>query len=270
MNHSSQSSPVAIPRSHKKVMYSRGREYHIFISLPAGPPPPDGFPVIYVLDANSVFGTITEAVRAQSRFPERTGVYPAIIAGIGYPTDAPFHPARHYDFTQPVPRSELPPSPDGSEWPEQGGAEAFLSFIEEELKPVMAEEFPVNSGQSTLFGHSLGGLFVLFALFTRPGSFQTYVAGSPSISWNEQALLEREQRFCELWSQDKPVRLMLSAGELERSHESGVNSKAKALADRLTALGQDGLSVQYNEFANENHMSVLPVLVSRAIRFAAK
>src|SRR5690606_34171859 len=127
--------------------------------------PPAGFPVIYVLDANSVFGTVTEAVRAQSRFPARSGVDPAIVVGIGYATDAPFHPDRHYDFTLPVPAHELPPHPDGGSWPGQGGSAAFLQFIERELKPQIERDFPVDTSRQTIFGHSLGGLFVLTALF---------------------------------------------------------------------------------------------------------
>ncbi|CAG7641336.1 Ferri-bacillibactin esterase BesA [Paenibacillus solanacearum] len=260
---------VVIPRSQRRVMMYRGREYHIFISTPVEPPPPSGFPVIYLLDANSVFGTMTEAIRAQSRFPERTGVYPAIVVGIGYDTEMPFHPSRHYDFTLPVPRSQLPPSPDGKEWPEQGGAKAFLTFIEEVLKPTIARDFPVDASKQTLFGHSLGGLFVLFALFTQPYGFHNYIAGSPSIIWNEQKLLEKERLLAGLLQDNRQIRLLLAAGELEHTHASLVNAKAQALAERMSAIGNDGLAVEYREFANESHISVLPVLISHAIRFAS-
>ncbi|MFH5182388.1 alpha/beta hydrolase [Paenibacillus sp. TAB 01] len=261
---------VVIPRSQKRIVTHQGREYHIFISVPAEAPPPTGFPVIYLLDANSVFATMTEAVRAQSRFPARTGVWPAIVVGIGYDTEAPFHPSRHYDFTLPVPRSELPPSPDGKEWPEQGGAEAFLAFIEETLKPIIANEFPVDTAKQSLYGHSLGGLFVLFALYTRPYSFQNYVAGSPSIYWNERMLQEQELLLSGRLLETNQVRLLLAAGELERTHESLVNAKAQALAERLSLVAPGRLSVEYNEFANENHISVLPVLISQAIRFVMR
>lgn len=73
--------------------------------------------MIYLLDANSVFGTMVEAMRMQSRRPEKTGVVPAVIVGIGYETDAPFDPGRYYDFTLPVPPAELPERPDGRTGP---------------------------------------------------------------------------------------------------------------------------------------------------------
>lgn len=261
---------VTIPRTHKKVLLSRGREYHIFISTPVEAPPEEGFPVIYLLDANSVFGTMTEANRLQSRTPAKTGVYPSIIVGIGYPTEMPFHEQRHYDFTSPVPVSELPASPDGREWPEIGGAADFLTFIEEEVKPVIEKEFRIDRNNQTIFGHSLGGLFVLHALFSNPYGFQNYIAGSPSIHWNERVLLEKERQFPELLNEKKDVRLLIAMGELEASHPSQMSKKAKELFTRLSAPSDQKVTVEYREFTNENHVSVLPVLISQSIRFASK
>ncbi|TKC16775.1 alpha/beta hydrolase [Robertmurraya kyonggiensis] len=260
---------ASLPNSHRWVMSSKGssRDYQISVAFPSEEPPPQGFPIIYLLDGNSVFGTMVESVRLQSRIPARTGIGPAMVVGIGYETDAPFHLNRHYDYTLPVAASELPPSFDGKGWPDQGGADLFLSFIEEELKPYIEQQYPVNKERQILFGHSLGGLFTLHTLFTKPESFQTYIAGSPSIAWNERLLLEEEKGFYpkfDLIKQEK--HLFLSAGELERSHESKVNEKAEELAKRLS----NHIDVVYEEFANENHISVLPVLISRAIRFSLK
>lgn len=82
------SNVFTIPGTEVRMMSScnENRTYHIFISKPSTPPPPAGYPVIYLLDANSVFGTMTEAVRIQGRRPEKTGVIPAVIVGIGYET----------------------------------------------------------------------------------------------------------------------------------------------------------------------------------------
>ena len=263
---------VAIPNTTKKIVYSGGREYHLFISVPLTPPPEAGFPVIYLLDANSVFGTMTEAIRAQSSFPERTGVEPGIVVGIGYPTESPFHPARHYDFTFPVPQTELPAHPEGSEWPEQGGNAAFLSFLAHECKPLVEREYPINPDRQAIFGHSLGGLFVLTALFTQPYQFQTYIAGSPSIHWNERILLEKERAFSALLTeQDKPIRLLIGLGELETRQGTWGSKKAEQMATRLSSsIDTEKLSVEYMEFPGEHHVSVLPALISRAIRFALK
>ncbi|SEG46850.1 alpha/beta hydrolase [Paenibacillus sp. UNC499MF] len=271
---------VTMPRSEQRTMRSRAenREYRIFIAVPEGEPPASGFPVVYVLDANSVFGTMVEAVRVQSRAPQRTGVIPAIVVGIGYPTDGPFHPARHYDFTRDIRVDELPFKLRDGERPEHGGAEAFMAFIEEELKPAIEETYCIDRRRQTIFGHSLGGLFVLHLLFARPEAFQCYVAGSPSIHWNKRVLLEEEQAFASKLSASagqptgKPVdiKVFLAIGELEKSHHTGGGENASELCERLSALAACGVEAEYKDFEGEGHVSVLPPLISRAVRFALR
>ncbi|MDA7025409.1 alpha/beta hydrolase [Bacillus sp. CLL-7-23] len=263
-------SPVTIPGAQQRLMRSRegNRDYRIFIAKPSEEPPPTGYPVIYLLDGNSVFGTMVEAVRMQARRPEKTGVIPALIVGIGYQTDAPFDQRRIYDFTLPVSKDELPPRPDGREWPASGGAETFLSFIENDLKPQIEREFKIDKNRQTIFGHSLGGLFVLQALFRNPGLFQTYIAGSPSIHWNRSFFANEADFISRLQKTNLKVDVLLGAGELEKNHQCRMNDNAKTLANRLSALEKFGVRAEFTEFKGEGHITVLPVLISRALRFA--
>ncbi|MCR8641646.1 alpha/beta hydrolase [Paenibacillus sp. N1-5-1-14] len=260
-----------MPRSKEWQMVAKesGREYRIFVASPSEVPPPSGFPVIYMLDGNAIFGTMVEAVRVQSRRPEKTGVTPAVIVGIGYPTDEPFNPARFYDFTMPTEPSELPKSYDGSPWPEMGGAESFFQFIEQDLKPRIESMCNIDKNRQSIWGHSLGGLFVLQTLFNHSTSFQTYIAGSPSIHWNKSRIREMEQHFTEqLKLNPHKIDLLITAGELEQSHPSRMNEYAKALAERLFGYADCGMHVEYKEFEGEGHVSVLPGLISRTARFA--
>lgn len=261
---------VGIPRAEQWTMRSRAenRAYRIMVAQPEGDPPPSGYPVIYLLDGNSVFGTMVEALRLQSRRPDKTGVSPAVIVGIGYETEASYSPDRFYDYT-PLPNTELTHRSDGARLPEQGGAAAFFQFIEAELKPQIAGEFRIDPSRQTIFGHSLGGLFVLYALFTKPGAFRHYIAGSPSIHWNKEYLLEQERIFAAR-VQEKPVsvRLLLGFGEQEKSHVSRNAESARELAERLSSLTELGVCAVYKEFEDEGHVSVLPILISRALRFA--
>lgn len=261
---------VGIPRAEQWTMRSRAenRAYRIMVALPEGEPPPSGYPVIYLLDGNSVFGTMVEAVRLQSRRPDKTGVTPAIIVGIGYETEASYAPDRFYDYT-PLPNTEFTHRSDGAKLPEQGGAAAFFQFIEEELKPQIASEFRIDPSRQTIFGHSLGGLFVLYALFTKPEAFRHYIAGSPSIHWNKEYLLEQERAFtARVREEPVNVRLLLGVGEQEKSHVSRNCESASELAKRLSSLSDWGVSAVYKEFEDEGHVSVLPILISRALRFA--
>lgn len=265
-----------------------GAEFRIFVSHPAATPPPEGYPVICVLDANAVFGTMTEAVRMQSARPEATGVQPALVVGIGYPTDLPLDLERRtFDYTPDVDRAALSARPDGSEWPPTGGAGAFLDFIETELKPAIASEHPIDPRRQILFGHSFGGLFTLYALFHRPGAFQTYIAGSPSIWFGKRAILEAEREFAAgLGDGLHDLSVMIAVGALEQTlsaqerltpggsrraawiEENRMVGNARELAERLGRLASRGVRVAYEEFPGENHVSVIPPLVSRALRFA--
>ncbi|MFS0838912.1 alpha/beta hydrolase [Paenibacillus sp. 1P03SA] len=267
---------VEIPNTGQHVMRSSktNLSYRIMTALPPGPPPSAGYPVFYVLDGNSVFATAVEAVRVQCRRPEVTGVKAALVVGIGYPTDEPFHPQRYYDYT-PEKTAKYTRKPDGTVLPEQGGAAAFLDFIQEELKPAIEREYPIDRLNQTIMGHSLGGLFVLHALFTRPDYFRTYIAGSPSIHWNREWLEERERLFTSALDAGSlhgraGVRALIAMGELENAHPSGNYGMAREMAARLSKLESRGLTAQWHSFEEEGHVSVLPGLISRGLRFASR
>lgn len=264
-------SPVSIPRSEQYKVYSRveNREYRIYVAKPAEEPPPGGYPVLYLLDANAVFGTVVEAIRLLSLLP--LGFSSAVVVGIGYETDAPLHDNRYYDFTLPTEPSVLPARDDGTTWPETGGAEAFLNFIETELKPEIEGKFKIDRTHQTIIGFSLGGYFALHVLFTRPETFQTYLVGSPSIWWNNNHLLEEEKQFvARLLKEKHPVRVFLGVGELERNHPARMTENAEEMAARLAGLAKQGIEITFKEFEGEDHISVGQGFLSRALRFALK
>jgi predicted alpha/beta superfamily hydrolase len=165
-----------------------------------------------------------------------------------------------------------------------GGADRFLAFLEEDLKPLVGREFPVHPERQALFGHSFGGLFALHVLFTRPAAFRTYVAASPSITWGEPAIGQAERRFVET-CHDGPVRLLVTVGEYEQKlapyersagkaaereaylQEFRMIDQARALVGRLNGLQRPGLVAEFKEYAGEGHMSLVPSAMSHSLRF---
>ncbi|NGZ74344.1 alpha/beta hydrolase [Saccharibacillus alkalitolerans] len=249
---------------------AEGREYRILMSVPECEAPARGYPVIYMLDGHAVFNTVLDAERAQSRRSDKTGVCPSVIVGIGYPSRLPFSPERQYDYTLPVPAGNLPASPDGRPRPEHGGADAFLRFIEEALKPRIERELPIDRGRQTLFGHSLGGLFALHVLFTRPDAFRCYIAGSPSLHWAQPLIREEEALFARRLREEKlELNLLIALGELEGGAPFHSAQNARALHERLEELREFGLNAKFRVFEEENHGSTLPALVSPMLRTAA-
>ncbi|MNH41466.1 Ferri-bacillibactin esterase BesA [compost metagenome] len=73
-------------------------------------------------------------------------------------------------------------------------------------------------------------------------------------------------------SQDEkqPIQALIAVGELEKHHFSGMNANAQVFVDELAPCRELGMRVEFYEFEGESHISVLPVLISRAVRFALK
>lgn len=243
-----------------------GRSYHIFIAEPVGPTPEAGYPVLYSLDANASFGTLAEAIRLQSRRPH--GISPAVIVSIGYDSKDPIvTKERFYDYTVQADETELPTRPDGSSWPETGGAEDFLIFIEQELKPEIEAKYMIDRSKQALYGHSLGGFFVLYTLFTRPASFGRYIAASPSIWWKNHILYQiwngRKEQIEKI---DNGVELFIGIGSEEKA---SMVKDAKALYEMIKADSQEVQLTLY-EVHGEGHVSLLPSLISPILRFITK
>ncbi|MCM3785392.1 alpha/beta hydrolase-fold protein [Neobacillus mesonae] len=273
METGTQAKPVTLSQTKEWIMQSRfnGLHYRISVYCPAEKPPAEGFPIIYTLDGNATFVMASEMIRIQSVRREKTGVVPAIVVSIGYDINDPFPPRRHYDLTMPAPASELPEMPGGRSRPEQGGAMEFMSYIEEQLKSEIEQLYPVDTSKQMIIGHSLGGLFVLNMLFTRPGTFHTYIAGSPSIHWNPSYMAEQEKAWIKALQDGEQdpldVRVLVAVGELEGNFKIPMINNARAQAERLSALSEFGVHTVYKEFEGENHSSILPVLINRALRF---
>ncbi len=155
-----------------------GPGHRLFLAVPKGAPPAGGWPVLYLLDGNAAFDFLTV---------EHLALAPGLVlAGVGYDTDRQFaRELRTFDYTAPDgPGDGIRPDPvhPGRM---AGGAAQFLDRLCGPLRAAAEEGLPVDPARRTLWGHSFGGLFVLYALLTRPAAFARYAAISPSIWWDE-------------------------------------------------------------------------------------
>ncbi|WP_277810081.1 alpha/beta hydrolase [Chromohalobacter canadensis] len=247
--------------------------YRISLWMPPGQPPEAGWPVIYVLDANALFATFVEAILRGSRRPDATGIGAAAVVGIAHEGDELFATERRYrDYTF-GPSTLVPAS-------QAGGGEAFLTFIVDQLAPGLREEFALDGARQVLFGHSLAGYFVLYALMARPGAFRTFAAISPSIWWDEAGLHERMAAL-----RGHAARVFVAVGEwegeaapwqrlapgyeqlMQRRRERRMIPRAQSMARALSGvLGEE--RVRFHNFPEEDHASVLMIAIQRTLRFA--
>lgn len=75
---------------------------------------------------------------------------------------------------------------------DSGKADAFLSFLNNELKPYINKRYRTN-GYNMLAGHSFGGLLAVYSLIVDPNTFQARFAFSPSLRFLGPDLFDQFQ-----------------------------------------------------------------------------
>jgi predicted alpha/beta superfamily hydrolase len=73
-------------------------------------------------------------------------------------------------------------------------ADLSLQFFKEELIPFIEKNYRTNDFR-VLYGHSVGGLFTMYALFNYPELFTAYIAGSPWFQTNDQYWLKNIEKM---------------------------------------------------------------------------
>lgn len=140
------------------------------------------FPVLYMTDGDAhiqhTSGTVSFLAR-NARMPEM------IVVGVTN-TD------RTRDLT-PTHVEKLPGQPN-VQFPTSGGSDKFLKFIETEVIPLIESKYRTQPYRA-LAGHSLGGLFAVHAMLTRPELFNAYIAVSPSLQWDNFVMIDRVKEF---------------------------------------------------------------------------
>lgn len=130
---------------------------------------------------------------------------------------------------------------------DSGKAKLFLNFLEKEVKPYINSNYRAASN-SILVGHSIGGLFVLNALFESPNAFEHFVSMSPSVWLNDHAIMAKAKKFIEE-SKHEQASLYLSLGDETRQGVYGV-------LQLLDETQPKNIQWQFSLYPNENHNSV--------------
>jgi hypothetical protein len=140
---------------------------------------------------------------------------------------------------------------NAAQFPTAGGSDNFLKFIATELIPEIEKRYRTEPYR-VLAGHSLGGLFVVHTLITRPELFNSYVAVSPSLQWSDEATLKRAQEFFKA-RQELRATLFTSLG-----NEPGDIGKAFVEFKQLLATTKiKGFEWEAEQLTDEDHGSVV-------------
>ena len=212
-----------------------GEERSILVRVPANYDRTDErFPVVYMTDAhppqNAMMTGIIEQQAWGGMMPEM------ILVGI-----------------QNTNRSrDLTPVDDG-QGGQVGGAPKFLEFIEKEVIPQVEKNYRTQPFR-IFAGHSLGGLFAVYAFTARPDLFNAYIAASPVLGYADNFVIKRAEEVFKQ-NNDRKTTMFLGIGDEPRFIE-GFN----AFQNLLKRAKPKNFEYEFREFKDENHGSVvLPV-----------
>ncbi|MBL8265207.1 alpha/beta hydrolase [Steroidobacter sp.] len=192
------------------------------------------YPVLYLLDGDAYYVSVSGTVRLLS---ESSGRIPETIV-VSIP-----NVARARELAPPV--SQPKPGDEPYE------ADQFLQFLKQDLIPWVESHYRTQPFR-IIVGHSRGGLFTLYTFLNSPDTFNAYLALSPALWWDDEAVVKDAPEKLKGIKPGKSMRfLYLSAG-----HESiEITEPTARVAKLLEQTQPAGLRWRYDYLANENHMS---------------
>ncbi len=225
--------------------------------------PVSGYPVLYVLDADTHFSLISEYCDYLSRWD--VNVMPEmIVVGITNTDRArdltPTHTTLDYFGKEDK-------SPDS--WlRSSGGNEKFFQFIQGEVMPYVKSHYQTQP--FTIFaGHSFGGITTVNCLLTHPDMFNAYIAASPSFWWDRGYLLKLADKTLLSGSSLNKI-LFCSDGNEGISDGSAFHTYLVKFDSLLKARAVKGLEYTYSYYPEESHMTVPVKSYQDGLRFIFK
>ena len=208
------------------------------------------YPVIYVLDASQHFYVVVGMLK--QLIPWK--IPNSIIVGITN-TD------RTRDFTP-----TNVPFQRGQESKTSGGANNFLKFVEQELKPFINNKYPTEN-TTTIIGHSIGGLFVLYAFLNHENVFDNYLAIDPSLWWDKENLVKTAKDKINTKNLKEKSLYIAVANSIGKAMDTVKVRKDKSVPTEqiranlkfhdILVNNSDKLNFSWEYFKNEDHGSII-------------
>lgn len=232
---------LAPPVPQRLVIHSNvlNEDRVIWVRMPAAAQAKkESYPVLYITDG----GTNINEIGSTIDFLADNNFIPALIVVGITNTD------RVRDLT---PSRAGVKHSDGTvtPYPTSGGADKFLDFIQTELLPEIEKRYPTQPYR-IFAGHSLGGLFAVHALVSRPDLFNACIAASPSLWWDDSRTLHQAQEFFAKQKEFKKT-LFFTLGDEGGDMITGFEQLQKALSATLPK----GFVAQSAHYQDETHGS---------------
>jgi predicted alpha/beta superfamily hydrolase len=275
VRHASAAEPFTVPHAEAlEIVSAEDLAYRLAIGFPPSYGAADrAYPVLYVLDADVWFCTVLETARVRARSGE---VGEIVVVGIGYPLGTSFgewSARRMYDFTaegwdlDSAAAQQIQAVMEGlGETLELGGVESFLRFMTDVVQPLVADRYRIDQADQAILGHSAGGNLVGHALFTAPGAFTKYLAGSPAFVLSGWGVLRLAQEYAQSHDDlEAVVYLAAASAEAQQFASSEIVSGTARLTEALQQRGYPGLHLTSEFIAGRTHPSVFTEALQRGL-----
>lgn len=146
--------------------------------------------------------------------------------------------------------------------PTNGGAADFRKYLRDELVPWVKGRYRTTD-ETVLMGESLAGLFVAETFLHEPTLFEGYVAVSPSLWWNKEALAKAAPKLLAKPGFPAGRRLFITAAQ-----DDGEDTFAAldTLEAALAANPPKGLKLTVRRLDDESHATTLHPSALMAVR----
>ncbi|MCD9188125.1 MAG: hypothetical protein LUM44_17025 [Pyrinomonadaceae bacterium] len=208
-------------------------EREILVDLPAEYEtlPNERFPVLYMLDGEGrnpeMMKTIINHLESNFQIP------PLILVSIP-------NTIRNRDLTP----TEV------KDFPNSGGGDKFLEFLETELFPQIEKNYRTQPYR-IFAGHSFGGLTVVYTMLNKPKLFNAYIAASPALFWDENLVIKQTPQQLK---KNKSAGKIMFVGLGE---EPDLIKEYNLFRQQILALKPMGLDYEFKLFPKENHNSAI-------------
>ncbi len=208
------------------------------------------YPVLYTLDGDISF----EMVTSIARYLEVGDNIPNfIIVGIGYGTlEKESGNNRQRDYSPTVVGNDE----------NTGGADNFLSFLQNELIPFIDLNYRTEKENRTIYGYSLAGLFCFYNLFKQPDLFDNYIIGSAYLNWDNKTIFEIEKQTA-IKTTDIKANIFISVGndEDDEAYFTPVDEMVSDLQNR----NYKSLNISTMVFNDSDHLSSPPLTITQGL-----
>ena len=222
---------------------------------------PQRYPVLYLLDGDAHFHSVTALLQILGTGVNGTFVLPEMIV-VAIPNT---------DRTRDLTHTHVEKGFDGKPDPffkTSGGMPNFLQFMRTELIPYIESTYR-TSPYRVFVGHSLGGITTINALYTMPETFNAYVAIDPSLWYDDRSLLKQAKDHV---SRPGLANRTLYVGQANTINADDSTSNVHfdsiiQFNSILESYNQSGLRYAYKYYPQDSHGSVPMIAEYDALRF---